>query len=110
MFFSPIYWLPSNLSCSAPEQQARLARLRGDLPRAIAVFEHALEASASLKQAQTVLQFELSWCFISSADWANAANNFLKLRTLSAWSVSATIYFLSFPSHLLSHFVSVAQV
>lgn len=90
---------------------AKLCRMRHDTASAISIIEAALEKGSSFREADSLLVFEviirpspssvcsravadssdppqLSWCYLSAAEWIKAAESFERMCTLNNWSHS----------------------
>ncbi|ORY89442.1 mitochondrial outer membrane protein IML2 [Leucosporidium creatinivorum] len=68
--------------------RAKLCRMRHDTASAISIIEAALEKGSSFREADSLLVFELSWCYLSAAEWIKAADSFERMCTLNNWSHS----------------------
>ncbi|KAL8281124.1 hypothetical protein RQP46_006482 [Phenoliferia psychrophenolica] len=66
--------------------RAKLMRMKNDVDSAIKTIEHALAQGSSFREADSLLVFELSWCYLSDARWEAAAASFIRMRELNSWS------------------------
>lgn len=77
---------------------AKICRMKQDVGSAIAIIEKALNkdpnelANASFRQADSLLVFELSWCYLSNRDFAKSADSFQRMRGLNSWSHSTYVF------------------
>ncbi|GAA98672.1 uncharacterized protein L969DRAFT_50616 [Mixia osmundae IAM 14324] len=64
--------------------RAKILRMKGQVEEAIKVLQDA--RNSSFKQAESIVWFELCWCWLSMNRWEEAAHAFSEMTRLSAWS------------------------
>ncbi|KAJ7473170.1 mitochondrial outer membrane protein IML2 [Mycena galericulata] len=76
--------------------RAKILRMSGDAPGAIAVLQRGLEGPQTFVQADTLLVFELAWTLLAQRRHQEAADAFVRLTELNSWYVSLPSYVPSF--------------
>ncbi|KIK69622.1 hypothetical protein GYMLUDRAFT_34005 [Collybiopsis luxurians FD-317 M1] len=85
--------------------RAKILRMTHDPQGAIRVLTTGLEVTArspdgeGFRQADTLLEFELAWTYLSERQYSQCADAFIRLTDLNNWS-HATYYFIAAGCHI----------
>ncbi|GAA6064780.1 hypothetical protein JCM10212_004802 [Sporobolomyces blumeae] len=71
--------------------QAKLARYQRKPDEAIAIIERALSKPSQFREADSLLVFELSWLYLSKANYIKTADSFERMCTMNKWSLATYI-------------------
>ncbi|SCV72008.1 BQ2448_4702 [Microbotryum intermedium] len=72
-------------------QRAKITRMRHDVHTAIQVLETSLSQGSSFREADSLLQFELGWCYLSNGQFVQTAASFERMCELNSWSHSTYV-------------------
>ncbi|GAA5925138.1 uncharacterized protein JCM15063_004933 [Sporobolomyces koalae] len=71
--------------------RAKLARYQRRPDEAIDIIETALANGSSFREADSLLVFELSWLYLSKANYLKTADNFERMCTMNKWSLATYV-------------------
>ncbi|GAA5959180.1 hypothetical protein JCM3765_005096 [Sporobolomyces pararoseus] len=71
--------------------RAKLARYQRRPDDAIDIIETNLKVGTAFREADSLLVFELSWLYLSKADYIKTADNFERMCTMNKWSLATYV-------------------
>ncbi|GAA6016734.1 hypothetical protein JCM11491_000223 [Sporobolomyces phaffii] len=71
--------------------RAKLARYQRRPDEAIDIIETNLKVGSAFREADSLLVFELSWLYLSKADYIKTADNFERMCTMNKWSLATYV-------------------
>lgn len=71
--------------------RAKLARYQRNPDEAIDIIEANLKVESAFREADSLLVFELSWLYLSKAEYIKTADNFERMCTMNKWSLATYV-------------------